>query len=351
MTDLRAAVVVVNWNGADVLGPCLASLRGALAAGTEVVVVDNASTDGSPDLVPDVLPGATLVRRDRNDGFAAGVNAGVAATSADVILLLNNDAVASPGWVAAMVAPFVAEQADDADGAAGATRLGAVTGRVLLADALAPAPQDAAPATALRDHAGRPWVRVAADAPGARRLVNSTGNEVTRSGNGRDRGWLTPADGPPADPEVFGFNGGCAALRRTALDDIGGLDESLFMYYEDTDASWRLRRRGWRVEHAPDAVTEHRHAASSGTASEFFAVHNVRNRLVVALRHAPWPVVVRAYGRTAVRAVLGPHRGWWLRALGGALRRLPADLRTRRAVDRSARVPRRDVARLLVADG
>ena len=342
MTDLRAAVVVVNWNGADVLGPCLASLADAVAHGAEVVVVDNASTDGSPDLVADVLPAATLVRRDRNDGFAAGVNAGVAATSADVLLLLNNDAVASPGWVAAMVAPFARDEAGD---------LGAVTGRVLLADPLAPAPPGVPPGTALRDHAGRAWVRVAADAPGARRMVNSTGNEVTRSGNGRDRGWLTPADGPPADREVFGFNGGSAALRRAALDDVGGMDESLFMYYEDTDTSWRLRRHGWRVEHAPDAVTQHRHAASSGTASEFFAVHNVRNRLVVALRHAPWSVVARAYVRTAARVALGPHRGWWLRALGGALRRGPADLRTRRAVDRTATVRRADVARLLVADG
>lgn len=89
---------------------------------------------------------------------------------------------------------------------------------------------------------------------------------------------------------------------------------------------------------------------SSGTGSAFFQVHNVRNRLVVALRHAPWAVVARAYGRTVVRLALGPHRGWWLRALGGALGRGPADLRTRRAVDRGARVPRADVARYLVPD-
>ncbi len=310
MTARTAAVVVVNWNGADVLGPCLASLRPAVEAGAEVVVVDNASTDGSPDLVADVLPEALLVRRPSNDGFAAGVTAGATATTADVVLLLNNDAVASPGWLTAMLAPFERP---------GAERLGAVTGRVLLADHLAPAPPGPVPADALRDHAGHAWVRVDADTPGATRRVNSTGNEVTTSGNGRDRGWLAPADGPADAREVFGFNGGSAALRRAALDDVGGIDASLFMYYEDTDTSWRLRRRGWRVEHAPDAVTEHRHAASSGTASRFFAVHNVRNRLVVALRHAPWPVVARAYARTLVRVVLGPHRGWWLAALGGAL--------------------------------
>ncbi len=342
MSTPSAAVVVVNWNGLAVLGPCLVSLRDAVAAGAEVVVVDNASTDGSPDLVTDVLPEARLLRRDVNDGFAGGVNAAVAATTADVVLLINNDAVASPGWLEAMVAPFAE---------LGSRDLGAVTGRVLLSGHLCPAPDGPVPAGALRDHAGGAWVRVEADAPGAVRLVNSTGNEVTRSGNGRDRGWLTPADGPPAERTVFGFNGGCAALRREALADIGGLDASLFMYYEDTDASWRLRRRGWRIEYVAGAVTEHRHAASSGTASEFFAVHNVRNRLVVALRHAPWGVVARAYARTLVRTARGPHRGWWLRALGGALRRVPADLRTRRAVDRTARVPRSKVAALLAAEG
>lgn len=338
---MSAVVVVVNWNGADVLPGCLASLAPAVAQGVQVVVVDNASTDGSADMVSQVLPAARVVRRARNDGFAAGVNAGVRACSADVVLLLNNDAVAGPGWVTAMTDPFTRPGAHD---------LAAVTGRVLLEGQLASAPAGPTPPTALRDHAGRAWVRVGADDPAASRRVNSTGNEVTRSGNGRDRDWLAPVDAPPAPRDVFGFNGGSAALRRSAWEDVAGLDESLFMYYEDTDASWRLRRRGWRVEHAPDAATVHRHAASSGTASEFFQVHNVRNRLVVALRHAPWSVVARAYARTVARLVLGPHRARWLRGLAGALARVPSDLRTRRQVDRSARVPRDVVARYLVPD-
>jgi GT2 family glycosyltransferase len=338
VAELTCAVVVVNWNGADVLPACLRSLE-PFVTRAEVVVVDNASTDGSADLVPTLLPGARLIRAGRNGGFAAGADIGIRATTADIVLLLNNDAIAAPGWLAAMVRPFAEPGSED---------LGAVTGRVELEGRFALAPAGTPASEVLVDLEGRPWHRV--DDPAGSRRLNSTGNEVTRSGNGRDRDWLAPADGTAAPRDVFGLNGGCAAVRRAALEDVGLLDESLFMYYEDTELSWRLRRRGWRVEHATDAVTTHRHAASSGTASEFFQVHNVRNRLVVALRHAPWPVVVRAYARTLVRAGLGPHRRRWLRATTAAVRRAPADLRDRRRVERHARVPRAVVARYLVPD-
>lgn len=338
VAELTCAVVVVNWNGADVLPACLRSLAPVVEE-AEVVVVDNDSTDGSADLVPSLLPGARLIRAGRNGGFAAGADIGIRATTADVVLLLNNDAVAAPGWLSAMVRPFAQPGSED---------LGAVTGRVELEGRFAPAPAGTPATELLVDLDGRAWHRVE-DATASRRL-NSTGNEVTRSGNGRDRDWLAPADGPAAPRDVFGLNGGCAALRRAALDDVGLLDETLFMYYEDTELSWRLRRRGWRVEHAPDAVTTHRHAASSGTGTEFFQVHNIRNRLLVALRHAPWPVVLRAFARTLVRAALGPHRRRWLQATTAALRRVPAELRIRRRVERHATVPRSVVARYLVPD-
>ncbi|MBK0296080.1 glycosyltransferase family 2 protein, partial [Bacillus sp. S34] len=67
-----------------------------------------------------------------------------------------------------------------------------------------------------------------------------------------------------------------SALRRAALDDVGLLDESLFMYYEDTELAWRLRRRGWRVEYAGDAVVQHDHSASSGVQSDLFVFRHAR---------------------------------------------------------------------------
>lgn len=340
--DVRVDVVVVNWNGGDLLERCLASIvddAAHLPSGLtcEVLVVDNASTDGSERRAVERFPEVTLSRLPRNTGFAGGAAAGLRATSGDVVVLVNNDAVVTRGFLEAIVGPLREP-----------SRVGATTGRVVLEGRFVPATLGTSPD--LVGHDGRGWCRVAPDRPDGVQLLNSTGNEVTRSGNGRDRDWLAPLD-TASDRDVFGFNGGCAALRRTALDEVGGFDESLFLYYEDTELSWRLRRSGWRVEHVPEAVTVHAHAASSGTTSELFEISNARNRLLVALMHAPWPVVLRASVRTLGRAVRGPRRGRWLRALLQASAGAPAAVRRRRRTDAVATLPRASVAALLVPDG
>lgn len=335
---MRVTVVVVTWNGLELTRRCLESLRAQqVADGTELqlVVVDNGSSDGTVAALRDD-PDLRLIALPENRGFGGGVNAALRATTGDVVVLLNNDAVAAPDFVARLVEPFTA----------GAAHLGATTGLVLLSGEFVPAADTTAPA--LVGHDGHRWTRTTNDGV---RLINSTGNQVTRSGNGRDRDWLRPAGTLAAPAEVFGFNGGCAALSRAALEDVGPFTEPLFMYYEDTELSWRLRRRGWDVRHVPDAVTVHDHAASSGTSSAFFLDHNERNRLLVALIHAPWPVVVRALARTAVRVVLGPERKRRLHIVGVVLARLPWALRRRHEVDRTATVQRRTVAALLVPDG
>lgn len=343
-------VVVVNWNGGDLLAACLDSLvtdvtdvaasRESSERAVEIVVVDNGSTDGSQRAAADHR-GVRLVQLPDNRGFGAGVNAGIAASDGDYVVLVNNDAVVRPGFLEALVRPL------DLD-----PHVGAVTGLVLLAGTFA---TGSAPGTrTFRGRGPLTWHRLPDGTPG-HRLVNSRGNTVSRSGNGADVGWLDPVDELTEDvtaptTEVFGFNGGNAALRRTALEAVGTFDESLFMYYEDTDLSWRLRRGGWTVVHAPGAQTDHLHSASSGADSSFFAVHNARNRLVVALVHGPWSMVARAYARTVVRLVRGPGRRSTATALAQALGRLPADVRRRRAATRQATVAPSALAHLVQHD-
>ncbi|ROP64331.1 GT2 family glycosyltransferase [Curtobacterium sp. PhB115] len=311
-----------------------------LAEGTadEVVVVDNGSSDDSVAVLRRALPGATVIAREHNGGFAAGANAGIRHAHADVVVLLNNDAVPAPGFVRALrdhltrAAPEVA----------------AVTGRIVLAGRWTGLPAGVVPAPdqrVLRDHGGRAWTP---SADGEVRL-NSTGVLVDRDGNGMDRDWFAPVD-RVAGVDVFGFSGGASALRRSALDDVGLLDESLFMYYEDTELAWRLRRRGWRVEHASDAVVEHDHSASSGVQSDLFVFRNARNRMVVALWHAPWGTVLRASARTLFRGLRGLGAGSTRRearlvlaAFGDVARTLPVHLARRRRESQRASVPRRRV--------
>lgn len=303
-------------------------------AADQVIVVDNGSSDDSVAVLRRDLPDAAVLARPTNGGFAAGANVGIRHADADVVVLLNNDAEPAPGFVAAL--------RDRLDAAPSA--VAAVTGRIVLAGRWSRLPAaDAHPTgRALRDHDGTLW----APSPDGEVRLNSTGVRVDRDGNGMDRDWFAPADRVAA-PTVFGFSGGASAIRRAALDDVGPLDESLFMYYEDTELAWRLRRRGWRVEYVADAVVVHDHSASSGVHSDLFVFRNARNRLVVALWHAPWPTVARAAARTLARGLRGlvtpstrREARLVLAALADVAGHLPAHLAHRLRQDRVASVPR-----------
>ncbi|WP_440708515.1 glycosyltransferase family 2 protein [Herbiconiux sp. YIM B11900] len=364
--EITVAAVLVNWRQPALTSEAVASLErqtGLAAEGTlpgirlRVVIVDNGSGDGSLEELRERHPQHLVVDAGRNGGFGAGVNAGIRACPADAYVLLNNDAVAEPGFVAALVRALWAEPA-----------AGAVTARIVLQgrwrQAVTGSPGDGG----LVGPDGALWRRVAGgtDDDGVE-LLNSTGNEMTRSGNGRDRDWLRPVGGAagadrPAG-EVFGFCGGAAVLRASALGQAGLFDESLFMYYEDTELSWRLRRGGWSIRYEPTATARHAHAASSGTGSEIFRFSNERNRMLVALRTAPARVALTAAARTsaatvrsAVRAALRPSAAnrtdarRRARSLGSALRLAPANLRLRARIDRRSLVPRSAVAEFLVDD-
>jgi hypothetical protein len=150
---------------------------------------------------------------------------------------------------------------------------------------------------------------------------------------------------------VFGFSGGAALLRLDAVRAIGGFPTRFFLYYEDTDLSWRLRLAGWDIRYEPAAVVHHAHSATVDQSSDRFAFFNERNRLLMLTRCAPAPRVLRALVRfllttgsltlTRLRRHPVPDRPVFdprlrLRVLGSYLRALPWALRTRRSIQRSA---------------
>jgi GT2 family glycosyltransferase len=303
------SVLVVTWRAREFLGDCLEGLRGQTMA-HRLLVVDNASDDGTADVLAG-FPEATVLRLPVNRGFAGGVAAGLAAVDTEFVALLNDDAVPAPGWLAALRAA--------APGAA------AVTSRMLL-------PTGA---------------------------VNNAGVVLRRDGYGADRGLGAP-DGPPYDrpTEVFGFSGGAALLRVAAVRAVGGFPAPFFLYYEDTDTSWRLRLAGLRVAYAPEAVVRHAHSRSTDQASALFSFHNERNRLLTLTRCAPLPFALGQLGRfglttaslaakRALRRPLPPaphfRTGLRLRVLGSYARLLPWALRGRRAVGRASTVDRAEV--------
>ena len=315
-----ARVVVVNWRQAELTIRAARSIREQLGGGDVLVIVDNASGDGSAERLRQ--EGLTVVESSENRGFGAGVNLGARGMVEDVLVLLNNDAVAEPGFLEALLAPL----GDPPSAAAPA----ATTARILLAGRwkpAAPGQQDAL----VSPRTGR-WTRLDEEAAARGEgevLVNSTGNLVDASGNGYDRDWLVPAGQEHSPSQVFGLCGGACAIRREAWQALGGFREDLFMYYEDTDLSWRLRERGWAVVYVREAVVLHEHASSSGTSSAMFIRVNARNRILVAAAHSPVPVVIQALARTVVRGLRGPRRGPVMTGLAQAVARLPRELRRR----------------------
>jgi GT2 family glycosyltransferase len=126
-------------------------------------------------------------------------------------------------------------------------------------------------------------------------VINNAGSALFAGGFGGDRGFLERDRGQYDEPtEVFAWCGGAVLLRREYLDAVGGFDERFFLYYEDTDLSWRGRLQGWRYVYEPRSLVRHRHAQSSGVGSKIFRFHTERNRLLMLAKCAPLRVAVRA---------------------------------------------------------
>ena len=378
-------VVIVNWRTPLLTERAARSLWPQLRAGDELVVVDNASASADPhdnSLAHLRRLGAKLgsagptrfglVQARRNGGFGYGVNLGARNLRQDALVLLNSDAYALEGFVDALTAPL------------GHDLVEATTARLLLegrwrlvddgaesADPQSPgaveqaSPQSSSPqspggvgpnapsgaesadpqspgaveaqtepttgathstgSAQLRGLDGGIWV----SDPSGVELINSTGNIVDACGNGYDRSWLAPAKQEHDSPEVFGICGGACAISARAWRQLNGMRQDLFMYYEDTDFSYRLRRAGYRVQYVRQAQARHAHAASSDSASAAFTTWNTRNRLRVATRYAPASVAARALVNTGGRILLGPQRQARAQGLVQALAHAPQDLYAR----------------------
>lgn len=324
-----------------------------------------------------------LVQARRNGGFGYGVNLGARNLRQDALVLLNSDAYALEGFVDALTAPLGHDLVEATtarlllegrwrlvgDGAEPASPQppGAVKpaspqssspqppGAVGLdspdvgtpdspsavgLDSPGLAPSDpgveaqAEPTAGTTHSTGSAQLRgldggIWVSDPSGVELINSTGNVVDACGNGHDRSWLAPAKQEHDSPEVFGICGGACAISARAWRQLSGMRQDLFMYYEDTDFSYRLRRAGYRVQYVRQAQARHAHAASSDSASAAFTTWNTRNRLRVATRYAPASVAARALVNTGGRMLLGPQRQARAQGLVQALAHAPQDLYAR----------------------
>ncbi|HUR19574.1 MAG TPA: glycosyltransferase family 2 protein [Vicinamibacterales bacterium] len=241
---MTTRVIVLNWNGLAWLDRCLESLRDQTLKPTEIVVVDNASTDGSVTHLRSRWPGVRVEVLDTNAGFAAGNNRGARGAHTDVLVFLNNDTDVDPGWLQALV------RAAEADSARGL-----VTSKVVYLD--------------------RP------------ELIDSAGDGYLRCGGAFKRGHGQPAAVANASREVFGACGAAFLIRRNLFEDLGGFDEDFFMVYEDVDLSYRARLSGARVWYAADAVVRHAGSGALGHLSDRAVYLGQRNLEWTWLKNTP----------------------------------------------------------------
>ncbi len=376
MPKVRA--VVLNYNGGDTVLRCVEHVLATdwATGDLEVVVVDNASSDGSDDAIERTFPSVRLLRSGANLGFPANNLAMGDLDDVDYVALVNNDAFVPPDWLT----PLVETLEDD-------SKIGAACPKILFeptfVEMVIESPTFSLSGTDQRRLAVRvsgvevdgedcwrtsqfaegfwgpehgeddeslfQWtngqghlrvpvavngpdgsdgtmarIRLAApmttdvvvrsgeskvrlhvfewpkwfDVPLSGRpfdVVNNAGGVVLDDGSGADRGFLQPDDGTYDEGvDVFSWCGAGVLLRRAYLRDVGLFDERFFMYYEDTDLSWRAQARAWRHRYVPESVIRHVHAATSVEGSAMFAHYVERNRLLVLLKNAPARLAIRA---------------------------------------------------------
>jgi O-antigen biosynthesis protein len=159
------------------------------------------------------------------------------------------------------------------------------------------------------------WVHIDLD-PTVHDVINNAGSNLYRRGFAGDRGFLELDHGQfDAPADVFAWCGGAVLLSGRYLDEVGLFDERLFLYYEDTDLSWRGRLGGWNYRYVPTSIVRHRHAQSSVAFSPTFRYYTERNRVLVLAKNAPLRLAVRSVVGLARRLVLRIGRDLVLRPL------------------------------------
>jgi GT2 family glycosyltransferase len=328
------SVVVVTWNRRDLLRSCLQSLtRQKLEQPFEVIVVDNGSDDGSPEMAlrefsENPAFRLKLIRNQVNRGFCAGNNQGFAASASEFVALLNNDAEAEPDWLSTLVRAF--------DGRA---EIGMAASKILVYE--------------------------------DPRRIDKAGHLIYPDGQNRGRGTGELDAGQYDRIEEVLWPDGCAAMyRRELLDQIGGFDEDFFAYADDAELGLRARIAGWTCLYMPAARVRHHRGATLGVRSERRLVLIERNRVLLAAKLFPWSLLWLNGGYYLIRLTAGlwaaaTHKGEVGRFPGlsgkfraafsllkgdlAALPLLPKMLAKRRSVHRIRKLSSREVRALILS--
>jgi len=298
------SVVIPNWNGERYLATCLDSLRRQTINEIEVILVDNASSDGSRELIKSAYPEARLIELAENRGFTGACNIGLDAANSEFVALLNNDTEVDRAWAESALKAFDQHPA-----------AGIVASKMLLFD--------------------------------RRDRFHTAGDYFTTDGRAGNRGaWELDRGQYDSGEYVFGACGGSAVYRRSMLDDIGALDDDFFFLLEDIDLAWRAQLAGYKVWYEPRALVFHHLSATGGGVTASY--YDGRNGIWLLAKNMP-PSLFRKHARRILRRQIallwesmkawrGPEARARTRGMAVGLLTLPGALAKRRRIQAAKRV-------------
>lgn len=259
----KASIIIVNWNGADHLTECLDSLACQTYRHFETIIVDNASTDNSVEIITNHYPWIKLVQLSSNTGFATGNNQGYAHATGQYIVVLNNDTRAESDWLEKIVSVA-----------------------------------DANPETGM--------VGCRTCVYGETDIIDTIGGRICMDGMSRGAFRLQRFSSLGMQTIEEGlYPSGCAALyKRVMLDEIGFFDDDFFAYAEDTDLGLRGQLAGWKTLIATDAIVHHKYSGTGGAFSPLKLYLVERNHYWVAIKSFPLLLLALLPFWTCVRYAL-----------------------------------------------
>lgn len=243
---MKVTVIIPNYNGCHYMESCLASLKEQTLKDFQILVVDNASSDGSVAYVKEHCPGAQIIVLDKNYGFSKAVNVGIRHSKTPYVILLNNDTKADPHYIEEMVKAIERSP-----------RIFSVSSKMI---------QMYHP-----------------------ELIDSAGDLYTLTGWGVCRGAGRPATNYLKNDEVFSACAGAAIYRRKVFKKIGLFDENHFAYLEDIDVGYRAKIFGYRNMYCPTALVYHVGSGTSGSKYNSFKVRlSARNNIYLNYKNMPF---------------------------------------------------------------
>lgn len=263
----KVSVLLVNWNGLDLLKDCLPTLKSQTYSNFELIVVDNGSQDGSQGYVRQIFPDALIIQLDKNYGFSKPNNMGFRKATGEYILTLNNDISLEHDFLAKIVA-FMDSQSNE---------IYAVNPKVLYFY--------------------------------QRNLINTIGIKLLPNGGGVHIGKNSSSKSNNDVIDVFGVCAGCALYRKASIVKLGlFFDESYFAYLEDIDLSIRAYIMGYKSKYFPGSVCYHKHSATANKMPLFKIYLIERNRIRNLIKYYPveyillepiitFRILIRAFGK------------------------------------------------------